>query len=304
MARLTVASAARHGLAYVPEADAGTTPPTPAMAYLRHTSCSLGVSRDSFTSEEKRPDRQIADVRTGTHKVGGSIGFELSYGEFDLFLAAALAGDWASDVLKAGTVEHSFTLERRHPDIGEYTSYKGCYINKFSLSIKPNAMITGSFDIVGLAGATSTTPLAATPTASKTDMTYDSYRGELIEGGLPIGVVTALDIALDNGIQPQFVLFEKSAPFVSWGKSSLTGSLSVFFTDNTMAQKFLDGTYSSVEFTLGDGTSKSYTITIPRVLYTGADVPMQADGPLTLTMPFTAILDPTLGTNIQIERIA
>lgn len=243
-------------------------------------------------------------MRTGTHKVGGSIGFELSYGEFDPFFAAGLAGEWTDNVLKAGVAEQSFTLERGHTDIGEYTSYTGCFINKLSLSIKPNAMITGSFDILGLGGVTSTTPLAATPAASQTGSVFDSYTGELTEGGLPIGVVTALDLSLDNGIQPQFVLFEKASPFVSWGKSTLTGSLSVFFMDNTLAQKFLEGTYSSLICTLGDGTSQSYVVTIPRVLYTGADVPMQADGPLTMTLPFTAIFDQTFGTNLQIKRIA
>ena len=302
MANLVVASASRHSLAFVPETTHGVTPETPDMTYLRHTSCSLGVTRDSFQSEEKRHDRQIADVRTGTHKVGGSIGFEISWGEFDAFFAAGLAGAWAGDVLKAGTVAQSFTLERGHPDIGEYTSYKGCFINKLSFSVKPNAMITGSFDVLGLAGATSATPLSVSPKASQTGRVFDSYTGSLTEGGLPIGVVTALDIALDNGIQPQFVIFEKAAPFVSWGKSSLTGTLSVFFTDNTLAQKFLDGSTTSLEFTLGDGTNKSYIFTIPCALYTGADCPMQADGPLIINMPFMAMLDPVLGTNLQIKR--
>ena len=83
-----IANAARHSLSYVPETIHGVTPDNPVMRNLRHTSCALTLSRDSFTSEEKRADRQISDVRTGTDKIAGSIGFEPSWGEFDILLEA------------------------------------------------------------------------------------------------------------------------------------------------------------------------------------------------------------------------
>lgn len=300
---MNIASAGRHGLAYAPETSPGVLPSVPVLTALRHTSCALGVSRDTLTSDEKRPDRQISDVRSGADKVAGSLGFELSYGEYDPLLEAALAGTWTNNVLDCGVTERSVTLERRFADIGQYIVHKGCFVNKVNLSIKPNAFVSGSFDIVGLEGAISATPLAASPVASQSERPYDSYTGTLSEGDTIIGVVTGLEFALDNGIQPQYVIFRRAAPFVTYGRANLTGTLTAFFASPTMIQKFLSDTPSRLEFTIGDGLSRSYKVLIPQVRYTGADVPMQSDGPLTVSMPFSGVLDPDLGTNLRITRI-
>lgn len=298
-----IASAARHGMAYILESTHGVTPASPAMRALRHTSCNLNLSRDSFTSAELRTDRQINDVRTGTDKIGGSIGFEPSWGEYDDILEACLAGTWTDDVLKCGVVERSFTIERAFADIGQYVRYRGCFINKLSLSLQPNAMVSGSFEIVGLGGETARAPLAAQNQASKTGRPYDSYRGELKEGGETIAVVTGIELELDNGIQPQFVLFQRAAPFVTWGLSTVTGTMTAFFEDVELIHKFLDETPTSLQFVIGFPNEGQYRVTLPAIRYTGADNPVEQDGPVSISMPFSAVLDPVSGTNMIIERL-
>lgn len=297
-----IANAARHGLAYVQEETHGVTPDNPAMKSLRHTSCNLNLTRDSFTSEEKRPDRQTSDVRTGTDKIAGSIGLELSFGEFDELLEACLAGTWTGDELTCGVEERSFTIERRFTDIGQYVRYRGCFLNKLSLSIKPNAMLSGSFDVIGLSGEVAATPLAASPAPSLTGRQFDSYTGTLKEGGQIIAVVTGIDLSLDNGIQPQFVLFKREAPFVSWGRSTVTGTMTAFFESAALIGKFLDETPTNLEFSLISPDGDAYTIVLPNVRYTGAELPMDADGPISISMPFSAVLDKTSGTNMIIRR--
>ncbi|WP_314971603.1 phage tail tube protein [Bilophila wadsworthia] len=69
----TIASGANHGLRYVKEATPGVTPASPVMIELAHTGCSLGLTRDTFTSNALRSDRQIPFNRTGVDKVGGNI---------------------------------------------------------------------------------------------------------------------------------------------------------------------------------------------------------------------------------------
>ena len=297
-----IANAARHGLAYVQEETHGVTPVSPAMKSLRHTSCNLNLSRDSFTSEEKRSDRQISDVRTGTDKVAGSIGLELSFGEFDELLEGCLAGTWTSDVLRCGVEERSYTIERRFGDIGQYVRYRGCFLNRLSLSIRPNAMLTGSLEIIGLSGEVADAPLVANPAPSMTGRQFDSYTGELKEGGQTIAVVTGIELSLDNGIQPQFVLFRRDAPLVSWGRATVTGTMTAFFQSAALIGKFLAETPTSLEFSLISPDGDTYAIVLPNVRYTGADLPMDADGPISVSMPFSAVLDKTSGTNMIIRR--
>lgn len=300
---MAIASGGRHGLRYIKEVTPGTTPDTPQMASLRHTGCTLGISRDNITSNELRWDRQISAVRTMADKIQGAVNFEFSYGEFDTLLECALAGTWTDNKLKVGTIEQSLSIERAFTDIGQYGLFSGCYCNRLSVSLKPNALATGSADIIGLAATYSATSACATPTASKTDFPYDTFTGAILEGGTPIGVVTGLDLTLENGITPEFALMRRSAAFVSWRRATCTGTLAAFFQNAAMLQKFLNETISSVSVTLGNGASKSYEISLPKVIYTGADNPANDDGPIALTMPFSAIFDPTLGTNLQITRI-
>lgn len=298
-----VANASRHSLSYVREIVAGETPANPQMKAMRHTSCGLVLSRDSFLPEEKRQDRQITDVRTGTNQIGGSIGFEPSLANFDDLFEGCLAGKWASNELKCGTEEISFTFERGFTDIGQYTRYTGCYLNKMSLSIQPNAMIKGTFEVIGMDAENADEPLSAAPTPPKATRQFDSYTGVLKEGDDVIAVVTGIELSLDNGIQPQFVLFQRSAPFVSWGRSNVSGTLTAFFENTDLIEKFLDETPTSLEFTLEEKEGAgSYTFILPSIRYTGADNPMDSEGPISVSMPFQAVLDDTEGTNMIIRR--
>lgn len=298
-----IAFANRHSVLYCAEEEHGVTPENPQMKYLRNTSCSLNLTRDSFVSNELRRDRQITDVRTGTNQIGGDIGIELSYGEFDDFIEAALCGAWKDNEVTAGVEERSFTIERAFNDIKKYTAYRGCFVNTFSLSMQPNAMTTATFGIIGMDAETFDAPLCETPAPSETGRPFDTYIGELREGERQIAVVTGIDMTLDNGIEPQFVLFRRSAPFVAYGKSNVTGTLTAFFENQDLIAKFLDETPTSLEFTLGGAKGEgSYTFILPNIRYTGADNPVDGDGPVSISMPFQAILDECAGTNIIVRR--
>jgi len=86
----------KHVLYVVPESTFGTTPTNPSMTRVRNTSCSLGLTKEGKESEEADPSRMVTDYRHGNRQVGGEVGFEFSYGSFDLLLLGALcANSWA-----------------------------------------------------------------------------------------------------------------------------------------------------------------------------------------------------------------
>lgn len=297
----TIASGANHGLRYVRETTPGTTPASPAMTELDHNSCSLTLTRDTFTSNALRHDRQIPFHRTGVDKIGGDIAFDFVAAEYDPFLEAALAGNWTDNVLKAGTAVHAFTFERAFANIGQYARYAGCFVNQLSLSIKPNEMITGTFSIVGLSGDRGGSPLSASPAPSKAADPFDSFRGSLKLDGREIAVVTGIDLSLANGIEPQYGLFDRSAKAVAWGRSTLSGTLSAFYVDGNLPEYFINDARVKLEFTLLRG-EYSYTFLIPHIVLTGADDSAQSEGPITLNVPWSAALNAASGTNFQITR--
>ncbi len=303
------ATGARHGTRYVREADFGVVPPSPRLRSLRHTSNSLLLGRDSFTSNELRPDGQVSDLRLGNRRVSGEVGIEFSFGEYDDFLAAALRSEWrreadGREMLTAGAEAVFFTIERWFDDLGRSQYATGCRVDTLKLSVATNAMVTGGLGFLGRDLAFAAAPLDPDPAPGRTARPFDGFSGRLREGGADNAVVTSLELNLDNGLEPAFVIGDDTAPTLIEGRINLTGTLTAYFDGRDLLDKFAAETPSSLVFTLGDGVRESYVFTLPLIKYTGGDNPAEGPGPVLLTMPFQALYDPAAGTNIMIERIA
>lgn len=301
MATPVIAYGASHSVRYVKETTPGATPAVPKAKEILHTGCSLSLTRDTLTSNSLRSDRQIAFVRTGTDKVSGGIDFELCGGAYDDFIEAALAGTWSENVLKAGTAKHSFTIERAFTDIGQYMVYKGCYVNQMTLSVKPSAVVTGSFDIVGLGASLAAAPLDSAYAPAGAIDPFDSFTGSLFVDEKEVAVVTGIDLTLANGVEAKFPLFNRQALSVGFGKSTLSGTLSAFFTDKLFVEKFINDAKVKIAFTLTHG-DYAYAFAIPCATLTNAGANVQGEGEISLDLPWSAALDAALGTNIQITR--
>lgn len=298
---MAFATGSRHELSFIAETVFGTTPGTPAMSRLRNTGTTLNVNKETFQSGEIRADRQITDERHGTRRVAGDVTFELSYGAFDSFLESALFGTWATNILKAGVTQKSFTMERRFLDVAQYLKFTGCVVNTMSLDIQPSRMVTGSFGIIGKDGTLSGTSLGV-PTDVNTSAPFDAFTGAITEGGAAIASVTALSLSLDNQIEPTFVIGSAVTPQLVYGRSNLTGRVSAFFENATMFNKFINETESAIQVTL-DGVAGDLVILVPRVKYTGGEIAMNGERGIMLNMPFQALLDGTTGTNLQLTRV-
>lgn len=306
---MAFATGARSGVSYVLESTFGTTPATPAMKALRVTGSTLELGKEGFQSEELREDRQIGDFRHGYRTVTGDVNFELAHGGIDDLIEAVLGGTWTGELtptpqtVKAGTTARSFTIERRFTDIGQYQAFTGCSINTFSLSVAPNAIVTGSVGVVGKDMAASATSLDASPTAASGDAPMDSFSGTLSEGGVSIAIVTGIELSLDNGLTPAQVVGSDSTPEIVPGRSNVTGTLTAFFEDAALLNKFVGESESSLEFQLNDAAGKHLKFTLPRIKYTGASIPVEGQDAITVSLPFQALYEATTAmSNIVVER--
>ena len=300
-----MSDALRHALSFIVESTYGTTPGTPTLQKIRNTGCTLAITKDAVLSEEARSDRQIAELRHGNKQCGGEISGELSYGTYDAFLEAVLGGTWTADVLKAGTTRRSFSILRDFEELatkGKHL-FKGCELNSWNLSLSAGQIINNSFGIVGQDMAIDdAAPAGSSVNAVTTTNVFDTFNGVLKENDTTIGVVTELSIALDNGLNPLFVIGSDKTINPSIDRSNLTGSIAVYFEDGTMLDKFLNETASSIELTITDPAGNSYEILLPNIKYTGGQPDTGPSGPITLTMPFQALYDATEATNIKVTR--
>lgn len=303
---MTIATGARHDMAYVEEVTFGTTPANPTLIPIRHTGTTLGLSKDAIESEELREDRQIAHFRHGNKAVSGDINFELSADSFDDFIEAVMCGSWATDVVKTGTVSKSFTVLRHHTDIDKYIKATGCSINSMSLSVAPNSMVTGSFSVIGKDLTASATGITGSSdgTATTTDP-FDSFSGSITEGGSSIAVVTALELNIENGMEAQYVVGSSTTLQPPLAKSTVSGSVTVYFEDITLINKFINETSSSISFVLQDSvtpTPNSYTFNMPNVKYNSGNPEVAGAGAVTVTLDFIALYDAGIGSQLEITR--
>lgn len=312
---MAFSSGAQRDLHYIVEETFGTTPATPAMIEIRNTEDTLSLARDSFVSNERRGDRGIHDMRLGNKQPAGDLSFEFSYDNFDDFLAAVLCADYAdvianawivdngSAFIKKGTKVTSFSIQKRFSDITQFHMFRGCIFNGFSLEINPNAMVTGTFnllckDFAHGASAYHNSLVDVAPTVP-----FDGFTGDILEGGGTTNArISSLSISLNNGFERNFVLMSNTCPQMTSGKSTVTGTVTLYFANSTEYDKFANEVESSIKLTLEDKEGNEYEIFLPRIKYTTADTPVNSDGAIIITMNFQALDDETEATNIKITR--
>jgi len=263
---MPIGSGASHGVTYIKEVTYGVTPATPALKTLRNTGVTLGLKRDSIQSEELRSDRQLVGFRLGNKQVNGSIDIELAYADFDDMLEAALCGTWASSVLKAGSTRRSFTIERNFVDLSTRIRYTGCEVNELSITVAPNSPVKASLTFIGKDQDASNAMIAgSTYPAPQNTQVFDSFSGTIKEGGTAYASCTQIELSIKNGIEPNFVIGSSTTASNSIGQSLVTGTVTAFFENVTMLNKFINETDSSLEFELIDLAGNKLKFFLPKI---------------------------------------
>ena len=244
-------------------------------------------------------DNITAKVTTVTTLV---ITFGDATGLVDITVAEEGVFNTDARVIKKGSTVTSFAIEKAFTDVNEYQLYTGGIVNTVNLEVSPNAMITGSFGMLFQDAENGGTVYHNDITGVVTNRPFDAFTGYIKENDTTNSIASSLSISLDNGFERNFVLMQNTAPQMTSGKSNVTGSVTLYFSDSIIYDKFVNETESSIELRLADDENNGYVITLPRIKYTSADTPVSSDGAIINTMNFQALDDETEESNIIIRR--
>jgi len=298
---MAFAQGSRSSLSYIAESTFGTTP-AGNFQNLPFTSHSLNMTKDRVEGTDIQADRMSRVDRHGNRQVSGDITGDLREGDFDELLESAMLSSWSSDVLKVGTVPKYFSIEDYAADIDQARLFTGCSVNSLAVSLAPNQMVTGTFGLVGKNMTMSASE--KTQDAPSTNSPFDAYSGTLQIGGSNSAIVTAMDFTLTNSFAPTFVVGDDSAPALEVGNAVVEGSISAYFEDASLINRFVNETETPLKVTVGDnaGTPNTMEFFFPRCKINSADVGV--DGPTSriITMSFVALRDATENTNLRITR--
>lgn len=303
-----MADGSRHSLYMIAETVYGTTPATPSLGRVRNTGTTLGTAMDTLESEEIRSDRQTADFRLGQRKVGGGLPVEVAAdAQFDLILEALLGGTWTTNVLKAGTTRRSFAVLRRFEDLAgtekAFQLFNGVEWDSMDLKCGAGQIAKCSFEAIALKQTGSLTgPTGAVYGSPTTTPPMDAFTGAVTEGGSANGVVTEVGVKLSNNLERRFVIGSEDTLRPGIGRCEVDGTLSAYFENTTLYDKFLGKTDSSLSFQLTAG-AKSYTILLPKIKYTAGNPDVAGEGSLIVPFTWKAVFDSTEATNIKITRV-
>jgi len=299
---MAFAQGSRSSLSYIVENTFGTTPASGNFKNLPFTSQSLNMTKDRVEGTDIQADRMSRVDRHGNRTVAGDIQGDLRDSDFDDLIEAAMMGTWSNDVLTVGTEFRSFSIQDYAADITQSRLFTGCSFNTMSVSLAPNAMVAGTFGVVGKDMAIYQVPKAEDAATGASP--FDAYSGDLEIGGSAAAIVTAMDFTLTNGLAPTFVVGDDSAPSLEVGNAVVEGTISAYFEDAALLDRFIDETETSLKVTVGDNESTPNTMEFffPRCKINSADVGVDGPTSRVISLSFVALRDEVTETNLRITR--
>ena len=301
---MAFAQGSRSSLSYIVESTFGTTP-AGNFTNLPFSTHSLNLAKDRVAGNDIQSDRMPRVDRHGNRQVGGDVVVDMRDADYDEWLEAAMLNTWSTNVLKVGTTPKFFSIEDYAADIDQARLFTGMTVNTMGVSLAPNQMVTTTFGMVGkdmTIGATEKTQDAASGASP-----FDAYSGDLSIGDVGAGsasaIVTGLDFTLTNGYAPTFVVGDDSAPSLEFGRAEVEGTLSAYFEDAALVNRFINETETEIEVSVGDGTN-TMTFLFPRVKINSADVGVDGPTSRVISMSFVALYDTTEATNLKITSSA
>lgn len=217
----------------------------------------------------------------------------------------------SSSRIMNGVTLNSYTIERAVTDTtpAQFFAYRGMCASKLSLKFAAGSVVGGSFSFMGKDAKRqdTTTQLPGTPIASKAFDVVNAVSGvsNVMEGGAVLAgtYIKSVDLSIDNSLRAQTAIGSLGAVGVGTGTLQVSGTMEVYLADGTMYDKFINNTASSLSLRATDGAGNGYVITLPKLKYGDAKINAGSiDQDIMLSMPFTAIMDPTTSKTIIIDR--
>lgn len=213
-------------------------------------------------------------------------------------------------------VRISYFVERSLQDMDPVYrwAYRGLMVNSISMSAQTKAILTGSIDFLGkdsLSYSDGSKSQGSLVNAVSTEKLNAAYHigGIRIDGvdlrsqSSPV-FFQSLDFTINDNLRGLQAVGEVGNIGVSAGDFTVEGSFSPYFSNDTMYQKFLNGTAFSLSYeAVNPTTGEGYVFYFPRCKV--QDSGLEGSGKnadIMENVSWTALEDPTTQITVQIDR--
>ena len=251
-------------------------------------------------------------ANNGYYKVTARTADLLTFGSSTNLVAGTSAGTTVTvqkmGYIVPGVTRKSLAFCESQLDISTFTQALGAIGDSMSLSVQPDAIITGSFGFLAksFTGPQGTT-FGGTEVAANSNevmQSNDAYtKLWLNDAATPTCAVTAWDFALANGGNRVMPAFCDSPNVITADDAVFTGNMTMLWEDYTMLTKYLAETTLALTSRILDlnGTS-GYALEFPKVKLTG-HTPQRGKSNTLITMPWSALEYSTTFNACKIWRL-
>ena len=217
-----------------------------------------------------------------------------------------------ADQLQIGSNRRSFSVLTHFADAdggaGEYHLTKGVEIVGYSFDTSVNALVTGTFSTIGrsysadvaLPSGSTFVSVAKTEPFSSVDGTIQWNSGVVRE---PLAYVTSLTNTLDNNASAQFEIGSNDTSFIEQGRANSNISMTAFFEDSTILNRFINEEETSIQLTLS-GTDGAFSFEYPRVIFTSGAPDVAGEGSITQSLDAQALLESDVfNSSLIVQRL-
>lgn len=216
--------------------------------------------------------------------------------------------------IKNGATARSYTVEKEFIDVVQYEVFKGMRMASLALNVETGSIVNATLSFSGRGDVDmdpdrsnlSTTGASEVDPDTTLQLNATSNVGNLFEGGSALATaIGAIAITIENNLRMVNVVGDKFPQDVNAGFVDVTGTLTAFFENKALFDKFIDHTQSSLSFSLTDGDGNVVVVDLPRIYYgTGSPTTPGGNEEVDLAMEFTAIREQvTGGVTIEFDVI-
>lgn len=284
------------------ESEWGVLPTTPNAIEINAATYgdSLVASSSELVSNSINPNRGILDARNGQLTVSGGVPFELPIQNSELIFYALMGKYVQTDVTVGGVAKKkkvfkrnktlpSVTIEKGFTDNNQYFQYLGCKVNNLQLTVTPDALVTGSFDVMGKDLTNTTTSYDPTPTVFQ-HSAFSGIDGIILEGATG-AQFTAFNFNITNGLYDARVIGSRKSANIGAGKSEVTGELTIMFEDTVLYNKWLNEVQTDLKLTFNLGND-SVEFNFPKVKLNGeGSAKIESQEGVTITFKWRGLVD-------------
>jgi hypothetical protein len=221
--------------------------------------------------------------------------------------------DLSGTHLRNGTTRSSFTLERRLVTSAGgdfFHTFLGQTVDSMELAFESKQIVTGSFAFVGKIGGASDTSVDADVAALGYDpadttpvMNATANIGNfLFDNTASAECLKSLSLTIANGLRGKDCMGTKGNFDIGVGTFEVTGSLSGYFLNNALYQKYLDHADVALSWRVTDALGNTLVFTLPRLKLSTSDPKVEGrNTDVMVNADFTAILDPVTQATLIID---